>query len=260
MICSNCNATFPDDASFCPYCGTLHYDGAKEAYNQKLDNMKDDLNTLADEPLKSYRRQLSAQTKRILRITGIVLAIVFAISAVPMIINAILYPDIDDSDAIRANLIWQQETFPTLDALYAEGDFEAIITFEDEMWQTDDGHSLYDWEHYDFLCAYRWYSDVLSTREAIAQGEALNFYYLGNMLYFSIEYNDYESTVPSYLSFSQSELDLVTTYCTEIRAIVYELTTISEADLAQLAVDAYDGFFIDIAVCYDYAEDYCNNH
>lgn len=155
LHCENCHAIIPMDSAKCPYCGALNVFGGEKQYMERLFDLKEDVEELKDIPVKTYKREFgknSRMIKRTLIICGIAACLVFGVF---FIINKFSYEEIPVAER-KEQLLWEKENFPKLDELYAGGDYDGILEYEEKNCK-DGYYSIYNWEHADFISIYRWY-------------------------------------------------------------------------------------------------------
>ncbi len=255
IVCKNCGGTFAENVTKCPYCGTMHLAGATAAYNQKFEDMTDDLADLGDEHIDEYKKAMHTQSKHALRQISIVAAIVVGASAIIFALSQVVTSATQSSnvDSIKAQLAWQTETFPMLDALYEAGDYEALVTFDSELYASGADYTIYEWAHYDFLYTYYSYRTCHEIIESYAQGGTLSDYNYTQLFYFSIaQYDDHY-----YLNYTEEDTLLIADFYAEVTAFLDESIGISAADTLALYEEFYqeDGW-VSYSECADYIEAY----
>ncbi|MFI3170281.1 MAG: hypothetical protein R3Y06_10090 [Faecalibacterium sp.] len=157
MICDNCGGTFAADVVSCPYCGAAHLAGATAAHQAQINEMTDELEALGNSQRDAFQKSFTQQKKTSSRLVFIIGGVLFCLFVIPLFFIACIAPNVlNVSEEKKLQLAWQSEAYPTLDALYEQGDFDAIIAYEDALLSdADNFYSLEDWSHYDFLCDYR---------------------------------------------------------------------------------------------------------
>lgn len=167
LYCENCHAPIPEDRAKCPYCGAFHASGGEKKYMERLYELKEDVEELSALPAAEYRSEMG-KAVRLVRVMLLLFATAAAIAGILFYCSRKLGGFGPSEEARKAQMLWEQENFPRLDAMYDAGDYDAILEFEYETNQ-DEYHSLSNWKHYDFLNAYRWY---LSCKEEAAKAAA----------------------------------------------------------------------------------------
>ncbi len=253
MICQNCGGTYANDATKCPYCGTMHLAGATVAYNQKFEDITDDLAALGDSHVAEYKETIHRQTKHAFRffVIGALIALVFA-SAFWTLLHIETLID-NDADTMIDQLAWQSAQYPALDALYEAGDFDAILAFEDALYEDNaNDYTLNDWSHYRFLDIYVSYSDFAESLQSDTPVDRENSIDYAQMLHFYLTYDE----PASYLDLTETDLALVAGYVAEVAAFYQQAFGLSEADLLALepTVTSESGW-IRLTLCLEYIED-----
>ncbi|MFI3170284.1 MAG: hypothetical protein R3Y06_10105 [Faecalibacterium sp.] len=247
MICKSCGGTFADSATKCPYCGTMHLAGATEAYNQKFEDMNDDLAALGDTHTAVYKETAQRQTKHVGKVLIITLAVVLGFAGISFALTKLIDSFDDNTDDIKAQMQWQTEYFPVLDALYEAGEFDELLAFELAVY-TDTDFSLYAWTHYEFLTCYSTYTECLSYIADYENGEVLSEFPYTQMLYFYLE----EQTSRSYRSYTETDCAYVDEYLIVIADFLEESLSLQEDDLLALRTELLDDNFISYSLCSDY--------
>ena len=174
IICPNCGAAIAEDEAKCPYCGSTNIKGAEKEYLHKLEEMKEDMGDLYDDPVEELKAMTKKGTKRWIKIAMIpfVLMVLFIILGVGLSTLG------EDKNTLRKEYEWKQENYPKLDALYEAGDYDGMVDMYYQLLK-DKYAVVYDWEHYDLL---RDYTD-LTEMDAILKKEKLSDYNYEVLLY-----------------------------------------------------------------------------
>ena len=142
IICRQCGAVIPPGTAACPYCGSAYAPEAEREYMRKLHRIKEELEDVGDAGKHASNIEISRSGKRTAVIVGFILAagaalfLFFSISRNRENLNN------------RNEYAWRQEHLQELDRLFDEGEYDSLITaFETAR---DEGHDLYDWDHYEF--------------------------------------------------------------------------------------------------------------
>ncbi len=75
IICPNCGGEISSDAVKCPYCGYINVEGAEKKYFDELDEIRDDLASEEQEPVKALKKGFSKGTRVILITLGVLLVL-----------------------------------------------------------------------------------------------------------------------------------------------------------------------------------------
>lgn len=170
IICGNCGAEFDDSLPKCPYCNAIYEIGAEREYMEDLGELKEDLSELSEVPEEVYKKEISKNVKKVMVIVLIVIVILLAILGLKHLAEQIIWgsQEVDTKE----QMLWEKENFPKLDAWYEDGNYEAILDFQYQV--AEEGHYIYDWEHFWFITAYGDYSLCMSQRAVLADKEQLN--------------------------------------------------------------------------------------
>lgn len=144
-----------EDSAKCPYCGALNAVGGEKQYMEQLYDIKKDVEELSAVPEEEYRREIG-KTGRVIRWTFLAAAVLMAFVGLLLFVSRKLMGTDPTAEDMRAQMAWEKEVFPKLDALYAAGDYDGIMecVFEN---QEESYYSIDSWKHADFINVYTWY-------------------------------------------------------------------------------------------------------
>jgi len=164
VICDSCGAQFSNEEPKCPYCGTMNYEGAEKEYFEKLEDIREDVEKLSEVPLKETKAELKKQGRFIKKIVlaVCVLAIVVAVIS--------FWREKSYERDNKADFIWQQTNFPTLDELYEEGKYDELAAFYRQAEEED--KPVYMWEHAEFVRAYDYVQDYYADLDYMKSQDA----------------------------------------------------------------------------------------
>lgn len=170
LYCENCHAPIAEESAKCPYCGALNALGGEKQYMEKLYRVKKDVEELSAVPKKEYRREIG-RTGQVIRLTFLGLAVLAVVAGLFLFTRRKLTDDEPTAEEIRAQMQWEREFFPKLDALYAEGNYDAVVecVFEN---QNEEFYSISNWEHTDFINVYIQYQ---SCAERLSQAASKGY-------------------------------------------------------------------------------------
>lgn len=143
--CRSCGAEFSSALPNCPYCGTMYLPAAEEAYMNRLEGVRSDLEELSNLPAAESRKHFSRLTKRLLIAAA---ALIIAVLAWQILR---IRSEHRDAASEKAETLWQREGFAQMDEAWNSGDYDALLTLYLEA--SDAGHSVYAYKHADF-CRY----------------------------------------------------------------------------------------------------------
>lgn len=213
LYCENCHALIHKDSAKCPYCGALNAAGGEKQYMEQLFDLKEDVEDLQEVPVQGYRKGFGS-AGRVIKWTLIVLIIAAAlIGAVFWLSDRFYSYELSEED-IKAQLLWEKENFPIMDEMYAEGDYDGIIVFQGTHCE-EDGYSVGNWEHTDFINLYSWYMSCEDGAARIASGD-----YKDDDVYWLLLDAMFVLQERSYVTYSAEEEELVDGYRQRVREIV----------------------------------------
>lgn len=142
IICRQCGAELQPGTAVCPYCGSSYAPEAEREYMRKLHEIREDLDDVGDTGKEVSRNEIGRSGKRIALIVGLVLAAGAALCILFTVLNG------RQTRENREEYAWRQEHLQELDKLFDEGDYDTLISSFEKA--RDEGHDLYDWQHYEF--------------------------------------------------------------------------------------------------------------
>lgn len=240
LRCENCHALIQKDSAQCPYCGALNVSGGEKQYMERLFDLKEDVEGLQSVPVQEYRKGFGS-AGRVIKWTLIVLIIVAALAGAVFWVSDRFYGYELSEEDIKAQMRWEKENFPILDAMYAEGDYEGIMEFQG-IHCDEDGYSVTNWEHTDFINVYIWYLSCSGDAERIDSGD-----YDDKDIYWLLLDAMFVLQDRSYAVYSAEEEELIDGYRQEVKELVSSRLGIQE-ELEQLyeeccSEDEYGTYF-----------------
>lgn len=241
LYCENCHAPIPEHSAKCPYCGALNASGGEKKYMEQLYDLKEDVRELSSVPAMEYRREMG-KIGRTIRGTFLLFAIIAVISGIVFFYNEKYGGFERQEEELKAQMLWQRENFPKLDALYEKGDYDGILEFEYES--NESGYySLSDWKHYDFLNMYRWYRSCKEGAAKAASGD-----YDADDICWCIIDAMFLIQERSYVSYTGEEEELIDGYRREVRNLLCTEFGMQEEEIDSLyeeccITDKYGTYF-----------------
>ena len=115
-------------------------------------------------------------------------------------------------------------------------------------------HSLYNWEHSDFIDAHRRFLDLQYYEEVLTTEGELSKYQAELAVFYCIwfHYRNYRNEIGEY---TEKELEILEEYCTYADRILYERLLFTEEEAKTLYNEALENGYIRIKVCSEYAEE-----
>lgn len=245
--CANCGAEIARSSAKCPHCNAINEWGAQKEYIHHLEGIKKDLGQLPEVLQKAYRGQLARIWKRVLCI--IAAAAVAAGAAIGICRMAARRAQEADAPDTKAQLLWEKEHFGQLDEWYAQGDYDAIVSFMQSRYE-DEGYCVWNWEHYPFIYVYESYLYFLDTVDCMSDKKTANRHTAMTMastamrLLFFLQEQDY----------AQEEWETIQELQTDIEAVVYGPMKFTEEEALALYEKINDGGYIDYEACDAYTD------
>ncbi len=239
ITCPHCGGTFADEAVKCPYCGNMHLAGANAAYHQKAQDLADDLADLADDAAETYQETLHHHGKQVAKVVAIVAAVLILLLAIAALWRS-RTPTTTNTEALKTQLLLQQEVHAALDEIYAQGDYDALLDYQMAVYDEYDDFTLMYWDHYEFLTTYFDYTIFLAEQAEVAAGGQTTTTDLAWFL--CIVVRDYDSDV--YETTPEEDVVLIQGYQQEMLAFLQEMLGVSEAEIdafyqAELAAEGW---------------------
>lgn len=162
IFCTQCGAQIPPGEAVCPYCGSAYAPEAERAYMRRLHQIRNDLDKVGD----AGAAESAKETRRLRRRITLVLGIILSLSAI--LYGAFFFLRQKEEQENRREYLWAAENIPAFDAMFEKGDYDGLA--DAFLRAQEDGHSLYDWEHYDFCTVYAKIQYIDGTLQMRARG------------------------------------------------------------------------------------------
>lgn len=247
--CTNCGGEFEERLPSCPYCGQIYEPGAEQEYLRNIHKMQKEMSALPEESEKIYQKEVKGFAKK----TGIIFGVLAAVMGI-ILSGFFLFSKAGDwyftrrSMSPREELLWGNENFPKLDAWYEAGDYEAILEFRNQLYDTKEPHAYYSWKHSFFIDTYERYQECMRLKEKIQRGEPLSDYEAEDavadsmaLLFFPLE-----------SLYSDKEWQQFLLWQEDISDFLYGELKFSEEEAEALREKADDNGYINYDVCYEY--------
>lgn len=257
MICSNCGASFDDDAPKCPFCGQMNYPGAEKKYKKDLGQLHKDLEALADKPKEEYAKKSASVLKRVVIVVSV---------CILAGLSWFCYSQAKEAGykkELKQRLEWEDEQFPQLDRWYEDGDYDRILEFQYQLYEEDSPYSLYSWSHFAFIDFYRNYVRCKELSEMVKEQKEFNEFHLTEGLW-SAMLLSYETTdtsldsittsrsMPSSYQITSEDRKRVDQYREFARELLFDTLKFTEDEAQQL----YDSSLKDGYMAYQAISDY----
>lgn len=164
-VCSSCGATFDDTLPKCPYCGNMNYNGAEAQYLHKLEQIRENMEDLAETPKKAVKGEIKKQGGRLVKT-------LLATAAICMIFFSLffLFQPKEERD-YNADFSWKETNFPLMDEMYENEDYTALLNFWEQAVKDNLNSPIWEWEHADFYNIYMHVDSMLTFFKDEASGQ-----------------------------------------------------------------------------------------
>lgn len=256
-LCPNCGASIDAMEPKCPFCGYINIPGAEEKFMQDLEQTQEELSQIPKMQEEQIKKSFFKSSK-VIWITVLIAALVLLFFvggsfACSKVLDSIFSYEYD----AKTEMLWERENFPILDEMYEKGDYDGLLAFQDEMyesnWNNNTNHGIYNWKHSDFLDYYRAYKETKEIINFMDTGDGLTKYAAQNLVYHCMRYH-YRAYQEEYLTVSPEEEQMLEEYREYMEEIFYKRLkfTDEEADALYKKAVSYD--VIGAQECYDYAD------
>lgn len=83
QVCINCGAEINASDTKCPYCGYINEEGAEKAYMDRLNDIRNDLDSVDEEAAAEYGKDYG----RVLKLILITLAVLLAVPGITLCVK-----------------------------------------------------------------------------------------------------------------------------------------------------------------------------
>ena len=252
IVCSNCGAKFQENVPKCPYCGQIYIPGAEKEYMDDLREIKGELSEIESISEEIYQNEIKKNAKK----TGVIVAVLVALLLTGIFLGVgmnHLFSYEESEEEIKARIMWERENFPTLDAWYDNGEYQAILDFMEETYE-EKGYSVYEWEHYHFVAKFENYQTCMNIKKRLAAGEEISKFDAGELLYCGMSLINYENENAGYVmeTYSESEIETLEKWKQEVEDIFFEELQYSQEEFKKLENKLYEDGFLSYNACCDY--------
>ena len=258
VICPNCGAAIYENEAKCPFCGYINMTGAEEKFMRDMKQTEADMSQIPQLQKAEYKKSMSKNSKIIFITIGIAAFVAAILFGIHMFMEHVLF-SYDERDA-KAQMLWERETFPILDGMYAAGDYDGIIEFEYALYNeneaNDTDYSLYDWEHYYFINGYRRYCDVEDYIAILDRGDELSKYEAESIVYYCMWFHYREYDVDNeYMPYTDEEIAILDGYRDITDGYLFTRLGFTQQEVEELYEDALDDYGgMDMQTCWKYAK------
>ena len=142
IICRSCGADYSAKLPNCPYCGTMNLPAAEQAYMNKLENMRSDLEGLGGLAGRQAKKGFRSMRRKML------IAAMLLCLAAALLYGLHLRREKAETQREKAEFLWQRTAFAEMDAYYASGDYESLLQLYYDA--QDAGHHVWQYRHSSF--------------------------------------------------------------------------------------------------------------
>ena len=175
--CKNCGASFDDDLSSCPYCGTMNKKGAYAEFRRVVSSFIDSMLGLKDDVQKSVSKIILSSIIRGVILIAVIVGAAFVCSRFA---NVNYYNHKEYDQEAYEDITWLDENLDQLNKAYESDDFKTI----DDLY-FENSNVVRNWTHYPMYCLKKEYSQLIVL-------DGLNEYRFSRILYF-LFYPEYYS-------------------------------------------------------------------
>lgn len=256
VICSNCGAAIYENEANCPFCGYINLPGAEEKFMRDIKKTEQDMSHIPDLQKAEYKKTMSKSSKIIFITVGITAVVAAAILGIHLLFDRVIFA-YTETDA-KAQMLWNNENYPILDEMYANGDYDGIIEFEYDLYdqnaedKTD--YRMYEWEHYNFITGYRNYKNIEDSIAYLDKGEELSRYGKENLVYYCMwfYYKQYDQQ-NTYMTFTDEEIEMLDGYREITNGYMFGRLGFTEEEVDKLLEKAVDDYgYLNAKECYEY--------
>lgn len=258
--CENCGAELADHEPRCSHCGAFQYPGAEKEYWSKVRKIHHDLKDLEEVPKEAYESEVRGHVRKLGIRLGIGTAVLAAAISGWMIYSH--YKGEKALEAQRAQLVWQKEQFPRLDAWYAQGDYDAILEFERQIYEEDSPYHIWNWEHAAFVAGYDEYCQgkdagrILKNQEEKSRKEErrkMEDVWLEGLLYSSMSLKCRLDSRELYL-YTEDEVKLLREYQEELWKLTGEIFELTDEELEDIWSEVSSDGIVSYKACQTYVK------
>ena len=257
IVCPNCGASIYENEAKCPFCGYINIPGAEEKFMRDMHHTEEQLSQIPELQKAEYRKHMSKNSKIILVTIAIAALVAAILGGVYLLFEHVIF-SYDEVD-VKAQMLWERETFPILDEMYEAGDYDGIIQYEYDLYDENEAnktnYNIYDWEHFYFINGYRRYQDVEEYIDVLDKGLELNDYQAENIVYECMWFHYREYDIDNeYIPYTDEEIAMLDGYREVIDSYFYERLGFTDEEIEKLYQDVqmeYGG--LDMKKCWKYA-------
>lgn len=240
VTCSACGATYPITNRYCPFCGSVNELGDELEFQNKLEDIREDLEDLEDASEEAIKDEAQSSIRMVGKFV-INAAVLVGIIAIITIILTFYRKRINEKRETK-ELFWSQNEYEKLDELYEKDDMEALRDYYYDFYtyEYDANHSIAGWDHGLIVTAFMDYSDILRTLELVEKypenaedQKAELFAETAKLLETDYEASDYNNKL------NDKDRDKIAAYKKKAEEILKEYYHLTPDDLKDMYEDLY---------------------
>lgn len=255
VICPNCGAAIYENEPKCPFCGYINITGAEEKFMRDVQKTEENLSQIPEMQKKHLKKSLSKNSKIVILTISIVAALALAVFGFHMLMEHVIYGNYEYDP--KAEMQWERENFPILDAMLAEGKYDEIIEFETKLYEENrknkTSHSLMNWEHFHFISTYGNYLtfkkaiDILDSGEELSEYSAESLVYYGLWFYYRMYDNEYQT-------YTEDELAQMEEYRELVMSDFFGRLKFTEEEILSIEDEVRKDGYLELKPCWKYAK------
>ena len=145
VFCKNCGGDFDASEPKCPFCGYINYSGAEKKYMDDLGKIRENLDDVDDAVVRDNKKMVKKYGIIIGCVAVVVVLVILLVVLISKWNEERIWGDRVDP---KEQLLWENENFPKLEAWFDEGNYAAILDFENQMYLEESPYNLYGFEHF----------------------------------------------------------------------------------------------------------------
>lgn len=249
--CKNCGAIISVENHKCPYCGGFNYVGAKKKYYRDLGHIKDNLEELEKIPKESYKKEASAQIRRIIKtliISALIIVVIYGAISLSVKWEESRYSF--NNAHTKEQLLWDKENFPILDEWYENGEYDKLLEYSYKLYGEEPIYTFTNWKHQRFIWFYGDYCSAMEAMEKIENKEKYSLYDITKAIYggLNICYNLENADL------DKDEIERLEHFKADMVTLLFDTLKFTEEEALQLYEDNIAYSYID----YEKIEEYAN--
>lgn len=207
VTCNNCGGQFDDAKAKCPYCGMIYEPGAEKEYNERLEDVRKNLDVVDDIVVTNFRADL----RKFFIVFGISLSVVLTLTAFVVFSKSVTNAQKRSRAVSQLNYklsriaLFDQEA-EDMNGLFEEGNYDELYVMA-EIKKSKFPQEIQNWSHYGFYKAYERYVRCRDFFDTISNNEENGSYELSYVMSETLSmYVDANQNPYSGISFEEREI------------------------------------------------------